>query len=102
MMKITNAGKISRTSTPPSILVEMESTSGSPIPSPFSVTTQCSNDELRPSGKGVPTGETFCNVSVQFKPTQAVSYSGMLTIFDNLEPSEMQAVPLSGKGKAAK
>ena len=43
--------------------------------------------------------ETFCDVSVQFKPTQAVSYSGTLTIKDNLEPSEMQTVQMTGKGR---
>lgn len=101
-LKVTNAGKIGKLGTPPSILVKMESVSGSPAPSPFSVTTPCSNDELQPGGKGVPVNETFCEVGVQFKPTEAVSYTGTLTIFDNLEGSGMQTISLSGKGKAAK
>ena len=73
-----------------------------PIPSPFSVTTQCANDELMPGGKGVPKSSTMCKVAVQFMPTEAVAYSGTLTIFDNLEPSEMQTVQMTGKGEAAK
>jgi uncharacterized protein involved in propanediol utilization len=55
-----------------------------------------------PKGKGIPKSETLCKVAVQFEPTQAVSYSGTLTIFDNLEPSEMQTIKMTGKGKAAK
>jgi hypothetical protein len=102
MVKVTNAGKIKKKSQPLPILIEMESTTGMPTPSPFSVTTQCIDDDLRPGGKGVPKSETFCEVAVQFEPTQAVSYTGTLTIFDNLEPSEKQTVQLTGKGKAAK
>jgi hypothetical protein len=55
-----------------------------------------------PNGKGVPKSETRREVAVQFKPTQAVAYAGTLTIFDNLEPGEMQTVEMTGKGKAAK
>jgi len=101
MVKVTNAGKTGKKSQPPQILIESESEIGTPAPSPFSVSTQCS-EELQPGGKGVPKNETFCNVAVQFKPTQAVSYTGTLTISDNLAPTEMQTVQMSGKGKAAK
>jgi len=41
----------------------------------------------------------MCKVAVEFESTQPVSYSGTLTIFDNLEPSEMQTVQMSRKGK---
>ena len=101
-VKITNTGKTSKKSQPPQILIESESETGTPTPSPFSISTQCADVELQPGGKGVPKSETFCNVAVQFEPTQAVSYTGTLTISDNLEPAEMQTVQLSGKGKAAK
>ena len=57
---------------------------------------------LMPSGKGIPKSETLCHVAVQFLPTEATSYSGTLTIFDNLKPSEMQTVQMTGKGKSAK
>ena len=60
------------------------------------------DDNLMPRGKGVPKSETMCKIAVQFKPTDAVSYSGTLMISDNLEPSEMQTVHITGKGKAAK
>ena len=100
MVKVTNAGKIKKTNHPLPILIEMESASGTP--SPFSVSTQCSDVELQPGRKGVPKTDTFCEVAVQFAPTQAVSYTGTLTISDNLEPSEMQTVQMKGKGKAAK
>ena len=102
MVKVTNAGKIKKTNHPLPILIGIESASGTPAPSPFSVSTQCSDVELQPGGKGVPKTETFCEVAVQFAPTQAVSYTGTLTISDNLEPSEMQTVQMKGKGKAAK
>ena len=71
MVKIANAGKIKKKSWPPPILIETESISGMPTPSPFSVTTKCIDKELRPGGKGVPASETFCTVAVQFEPTQA-------------------------------
>jgi hypothetical protein len=102
MVTVTNAGKIKKKNQPLPILIEMENVDGMPTPSPFSVTTQCYDDNLMPSGKGVPKTETLCKISVQFKPTEAVSYSGTLTIHDNLEPSEMQTVQMTGKGKAAK
>ena len=102
MVKVANAGKIKKKNQPLPILIEMESTNGTPMPSPFSVTTQCSEDDLRPKGKGVPASKTSCEVAVQFAPTQAVSYSGTLTIFDNLEPGGMQTVQMTGKGRAAK
>jgi hypothetical protein len=96
---VKNAGKTTRKNQPLPILVEVESTSGMPGPSPFSITTPCDNDELQPRGKGVPKSATMCKIAVQFMPTQAVSYSGTLTIFDNLEPNEMQTVQMTGKGK---
>ena len=102
MVKITNTGKTSKKSHPPQILIESQSEIGTPTPSPFSISTQCSDVELQPGGKGVPKSETFCEVTVQFEPTEAVSYTGTLTISDNLAPAEMQTVQLSGKGKAAK
>jgi hypothetical protein len=52
------------------ILIETETVDGMPTPSPFSVTTQCSDDDLMPSGKGVAKSETMCTVAVQFMPTQ--------------------------------
>ena len=102
LVKILNAGHTSKKNHPLPIVVQMESVTGTPAPSPFSVSTLCSNDELQPAGKGVPPSATFCKVAVQFEPTQAVSYTGTLTIFDNLEPNQMQTVPLTGRGKAAK
>ena len=102
MVTVTNAGKIKKKHQPLPILIEMESVDGMPTPSPFSVTTQCDDDNLMPSGKGIPKSETMCTIAVQFKPTEAVSYSGTLTISDNLEPSEMQTVQMTGKGKATK
>ncbi len=102
MVTVTNAGKIKKKNHPLPILIEMESVDGMPTPSPFSVTTQCDDDNLMPRGKGVPKSETMCKIAVQFKPTDAVSYSGTLMISDNLEPSEMQTVHITGKGKAAK
>ncbi len=97
---IRNAGKTTKKNNPLPILIEMEGVS--PTPSPFSVTMQCSDDDLMPRGKGVSKSETMCVAKVQFLPTQAVSYSGTLTIVDNLEPNEMQTVQITGKGKAPK
>ena len=102
MVTVTNAGKIKKKNRPLPILIEMESVNGMPSPSPFSVTAQCDDDNLMPKGKGVPKSETTCKIAVQFKPTEAVSYSAKLIISDNLEPSEMQTVQMTGKGKAAK
>jgi hypothetical protein len=102
MVKVTNAGKIKKNSQPLPILVEGEIETGVPTPSPFSVTTQCTDDNLQPGGKGVPKSETFCEIAVQFEPIQAASYKGTLTILDNLKPNEKQAVQLKGKGKVAK
>ena len=96
---VTNAGKTTKKKQPPPILIEMETVDGMPTPSPFSLTTQCDDDNLMPSGKGVPKSETMCKIAVQFKPTEVVSYSGTLMIFDNLQPSEMETVQITGKGK---
>lgn len=98
---VTNVGKITKKNHPLPILVETETTSGMPTPSPFSVTTQC-DDDLMPHGKGVAKSETMCKVAVQFMPTEAVSYSGTLTIYDNLESGDMQTVRMTGKGTPAK
>ena len=97
---ITNAGKTSKKNHPLPILIEMEGVNQTP--SPFSVTMQCSDDELMPGGKGVPKNDTKCVAKVQFLPTQAVSYSGTMTIADNLAPNEMQTVRIMGTGKPAK
>ena len=97
---ITNAGKTTKKDHPMPILIEMEGVNQTP--SPFSVTTQCSNDELMPGGKGVPKNETMCVAKVQFLPTQAMSYSGTITIADDLAPNEMQTVQITGTGKPAK
>lgn len=101
IVTMTNAGKITKRNHPDPILIEIEETSGA-VPSPFSLTMLCVDDNLMPGGKGVPKSETMCTAKVQFQPTQAVSYSGALTIFDNLEPSGMQTIQLTGKGKAPK
>jgi hypothetical protein len=102
VVTVTNAGKIKKNNQPPPILIEMEGVDGTPMPSPFSVTTQCDDDNLMPGGKGVLKLQTMCKIAIRFMPTQAVSYSGTLMILDNLEPSEMQTVQMTGKGKAAK
>jgi hypothetical protein len=44
----------------------------------------------------------MCKITVQFLPTQAVSYSGTMTIIDNLEANDMQTVQMTGTGKPAK
>ena len=95
---VRNVGKTTKKNHPSPILIEMEGVNQTP--SPFSASSSCG--ELMPQGKGVPKTETMCKVTVQFKPTQAVSYSGTLTITDNLEPSEMQTVQMTGTGKTAK
>jgi len=96
MVTIKNAGKTKKKDHPLPILIEMEAVN--PAPSPFSVTMQC-DGELMPGGKGVPKSETMCVAKVQFEPTQAVSYTGTLTIYDNLEPSE-QTVQNDGQGQS--
>jgi len=101
-LRISNAGKITKTSQPLPIVIETETAGGTPTPSPFSVTTQCAHLALKPAGKGVPKNETLCDVSIQFEPTQAVSYAGILTVADNLAPSGQQTIQLTGKGKASK
>jgi hypothetical protein len=97
-VKIANAGKIKKKNQPLPILIEMESVAGSP----FSVRTECVDNDLQPKGKGVPASATSCEVAVQFEPTDAVSYKGTLMIIDNLEPTGMQTVQLAGKGRASK
>ncbi len=101
-LKIANAGKTTKKNQPSPITIQTESETGTPIPDPFSVTMECSSDPLEPSGKGVSKSTTFCDVAVQFEPTQAVSYTGTLTVFDDLEPSGKQTISLTGKGKAPK
>ena len=97
---IKNAGKTSKKNHPMPIMIEMEAVNQTP--SPFSVTMQCSDVELMPGGKGVPKSETMCVAKVQFMPTQAIAYSGTMTIADALAPNEMQTVQMTGKGKLAK
>lgn len=102
MVTVANAGKITKSDHPLPILIESESVSGTPDPSPFSVKTQCSDVELMPKGKGISKSATMCKIAVEFMPSQAVSYSGTLTIFDNLASGGMQVVQMTGKGKGAK
>ncbi|HUO05413.1 MAG TPA: hypothetical protein VMU16_09470 [Candidatus Binataceae bacterium] len=106
-VKITNSGKTTKKSTASPIVIEMESATSSPNPSPFTV-SQCAPDiQLDPKGKGVAAGT--CTVTVKFAPTQAVKYAGTLQIYDNVDPSLvkkypplMQTVTMSGTGKAPK
>jgi large repetitive protein len=90
----------------PPITIEMENATSTSDPSPFSVTPECTPDEmLDPRSKGVKPGE--CTVSVTFAPTSAGKFSGNLLITDNVEtpPStsgSQQVIPLVGTGKAPK
>lgn len=95
-VKITNAGKVKKKSTPLPILIEMESG----VTSPFAVTQTCDDDELGLKTKHSPPGS--CEVSVTFAPTAAMKYTGTLKINDNLEPSFGQSVKLEGTGKEPK
>jgi hypothetical protein len=99
-VKIANAGHTTKSSHPSAITIQTESETGMPTPDPFSVTTECSSDPLEPSGTGVSKTKTFCKAAVKFEPTEAVSYTGALTIFDNLEPSGKQTISLTGKGSS--
>jgi hypothetical protein len=67
------------------ILIETESVDGMPTPSPFSVTTQCSDDDLMPSGRRQERDDVHGRSSDH--ADAGVSYSGTLTILDNLEPA---------------
>ncbi|HYL57485.1 MAG TPA: LamG-like jellyroll fold domain-containing protein [Candidatus Acidoferrales bacterium] len=96
-LKVTNAGHTSKSSHPVPITVKTETENGSPSPDPFSVSMQCFEDVLLPKGKGVKAN--ICLVGVTFKPSQATTYTGAMTIFDNLSGSGMQSVPIGGKGK---
>jgi hypothetical protein len=40
-----------------------------------------------------------CVAKVEFTPTEVMKYPATLTVIDNLEPNEMQAVPVTGAGK---
>jgi sugar lactone lactonase YvrE len=90
MVKVTNAGKVTKKKHPLPILVEMETAT----PSVFKVQTQCTNDDLAP--------QASCQIAVKFTPTDPIKYTGTMTIIDNLGPSLMQAVKLSGKGQTPK
>ena len=85
MVKVTNARKAKNH--PPPILIEMETAT----PSVFEVQTQCADDNLGPKAS--------CKIAVKFTPTDAIKYTGTMTIFDNLAPNLMQTVKLTGKGK---
>jgi len=95
-VKVTNAGKVSKKKHPLPILIEMETAT----PSAFTVSTECVNDDLNPKAKGQRPGT--CTIGVTFTPSEAIKYSGDLTIIDNLEPSFQQVIPLTGMGKAPK
>jgi hypothetical protein len=95
-VKIANAGKVKKKMTPLPILIEMESG----VTSPFSLAQTCTDHDLGPKSKGAAAGS--CEVTVTFKPTAAMKYSGTLMIEDNLEPSFGVDVKLEGSGKAAK
>ncbi|HUO03936.1 MAG TPA: protease pro-enzyme activation domain-containing protein [Candidatus Binataceae bacterium] len=95
-VKVTNAGKTTKKKTALPILIEMETAT----PSAFTVSTECVNDDLNPKAKGQRPGT--CTIGVTFTPTEAIKYSGNLTIIDNLEPSFHQVVPLTGVGKTPK
>ena len=92
-MKIANAGKITRKKSALPILVEMETATRNA----FAVSTSCENDDLIPKARHQRAGS--CTVLVSFTPTEAIRYSGNLTIVDNLEPSFSQVVPLAGRGR---
>ncbi|HYL60664.1 MAG TPA: hypothetical protein VEU51_17495, partial [Candidatus Acidoferrales bacterium] len=90
MVKVANAGKVTKKKHPLPILIEMQTAT----PSVFQVQTQCTDDNLQP--------QASCQISVKFTPTDPIKYTGTMTIIDNLEPSQMQTVKLSGKGAAPK
>jgi Pro-kumamolisin, activation domain/Bacterial Ig-like domain (group 1)/Bacterial Ig-like domain (group 3)/Cep192 domain 4 len=94
-VKIVNKGRITKKKTALPITIEMQSAT----PDAFMVTQDC-NQELGPKSKGVKPG--MCEVTVTFTPAAAQAYSGTLTIYDNLEPSESQQVPMKGKGRQPK
>jgi hypothetical protein len=102
VISIVNRGKVSKKSHPASVTITTETITGSSAPSPFSLLKQCSDQVLPPRGKGVQPSATRCTVTVQFAPTEAISYSGSLNIFDASEPNAVQTIPLTGKGKASK
>jgi len=87
-VKITNAGKVikkkKKTITPLPILIETESG----VPSPFSLTRTCNDEDLGPKSKGVPPGS--CEVWVKFAPTAPGKYTGTMRIVDNLEPAAVR------------
>lgn len=93
---ITNAGKVSKRKHPGPITIIGES-SNSPA---FTVKEACACQQLMPRMKRVKAGS--CTVEILFAPSEAMKYSGTLMITDNLSPSGMQTVRLSGSGKAGK
>jgi len=90
MVKVINAGKVTKKNHPLPILIEMETAT----PSVFEVQTQCADDNLAPKAS--------CTIAVKFTPTDPIKYTGTMTIIDNLEPSLMQTVKLTGEGKTPK
>jgi hypothetical protein len=102
VISIVNRGKVSKKSHPASVTITTETLTGSSAPSPFSLLKQCSDQVLPPKGKGVQPSATRCTVTVQFAPTEAISYSGSLNIFDASQPNAVQTISLAGKGKASK
>jgi hypothetical protein len=102
VISIVNRGKASKKSHPASVTITTETITGSSAPSPFSLLKQCSDQVLPPKGKGVRPSDTRCTVTVQFAPTEAISYSGSLNIFDASQPNAVQTIPLAGKGAASK
>jgi hypothetical protein len=92
-LKITNLGKITKKKNALPITVVMQSVNNAvyQVKQPECVET------LNPKSKGVKAGS--CVVTVVFTPTQVTKYPATLTVIDNLEPNEMQAVPVTGAGK---
>src|SRR5271155_580879 len=93
LLKITNLGKNTKkkmNAVP--ITVVMQSVNNAV----YQVTTQCV-ETLDPKAKGMKAGS--CVAKVEFAPTEAMKYPATLTVIDNLEPNEMQAVPVTGAGK---
>ena len=70
------------------------------VTSPFSITQDCDDDDLRPKSKGVPPGNS--EVAVEFAPTAAIKYKDTLIINNNLERTPEKSVKLEGTGKEPK
>ena len=92
-LKITNLGKITKKKNALPITVVMQSVNNAAyqVQQPECVET------LNPKSKGVKAGS--CTVKVVFTPMEVMKFPATLTVIDNLEPNEMQAVPVKGAGK---